>query len=161
MTTAVGTSGSSKPMPSARNPELPLLAARAAAQIDALIRGENPASGADQPIAGAVEGFMALLNNLELSHPGGNAVRSFMDPTSSRMLKIASERAKLATTIESYRELGEVLLKIQRMLDDTLKPGSVRRPELEKLRSFFINLSDFAAAEGRAFASRPKQPYRR
>lgn len=135
----------------ARDRELPLLAAKAAAEIDALMRGEKATSG-------AVAQFAARLRNLKLDRSDNQMVRS-MDPGSSRMLKMASERAKLASDIDSYRELSKVLLRIERMLEDLGR--NTRRQELDKLRSFFISVSDLSAAERRAFVSRPTQPYRR
>lgn len=141
--------------------ELSLDAARAAAQIDQLMRGEKPSEDNGQPVVDAIEAFVRLLENLGLERLEPVGQKSFMDPASSRIFAMASEQAKLATKISSYRELGDVLLRVLNLLGRARKQSQLKPSELEQLRSFFIYLSDFAAAERRAVVSRPKQPYRR
>lgn len=162
MTTGLSDSAVAPPSQafSTRTPELSMRAARAASQIDRLMQGHAPDANGAQPVVDALSGFVGLLNQLDLHNPTASVVKSFLDPTSSRVLVRASQQAKIAEKIDSYGELNAVLLRVLDMLDQASSKG-LNAPELEKLRDFFIYLSDFAAAESRTFVTRPKQPYRR
>lgn len=134
---------------------LPLSAARAAAQIDQLIRGKPSNS---QPMVDAIDGFVKMIGDLDI-HQATSQMKSFMDPQSSRIFVNAFKKADLAKNIGSYQELGEVMEDLLQMLNK--RKTGLESADLVKLRSFFIYLSDFAAAERRTFLSRPKQPYHR
>lgn len=150
----------SRPLPS-QDPDLSLRAARAAAEVDQLILGTSTPGQGPRHVVDALEGFVSLLNN-DVQGAGGGQ-KSFMDPASSRIFVRAYEQSNLNLAnkkIRSYVELGDVLKSVLEMLQTAHQKG-LDRPKMERLRSFFIYLSDFAAAERRTFVSRPKQPYRR
>jgi len=136
-----------------------MCAARAAAEVDQLILGRSEQADG-RPVVDALEKFVQLLKEFDVDLSESGSQKSLMDPTNSRIFVMASEHSKLASNVRSYVELGKVLRNIVRMLDDA-QSQKLDAQSLERLRDFFIYLSDFAAAERRAFVSRPKQPYRR
>lgn len=158
MTTMVAetTAKHTEPMFRALDPELPLLAARAAMQIDNLI--VLRASGED--IRNAPIDAFRRLSGL-ISHVGEvrgrtTHVRSLMDPVTARVFSQAYSDAS-NQSLKSWQELSVAARKLSVLFGK----GTDNSPEhLELMRDFCVKLSNLSASQRQmTYGGRPKSRY--
>ena len=141
------------------DPALPLLAAKAALQLDKL--RIDPGSARTSAVSvDAVEQLQHLLQGTADATQQG-AQRALVDPLSARVLSEAVAQFAEKTRIDSFEELWTQLAQVLALLD----PSALRAltPEqLAAVRDFFLALSNHAAAGQSAHVRvRPTARYRK
>lgn len=141
------------------DPALPLLAAKAALQLDKL-RIDMGSVHTSEVRVDAVEKLQHLLQGTADSTQQGTQ-RALVDPLSARVLSEAVSQFGEKKRIDSFEELWTRLADLLALLD----PSALRalKPEqLASVRDFFLALSNHAAAGQSAHVRvRPTSRYRK
>jgi hypothetical protein len=145
----------------ALDPNLPLLAATAAVEIDNLLVAQAFGATAKLPPLEALPKIAQMLKDYDPEAIAGAGPRKLCDPVSNSIL----DQAYKATfsparhpSIESFREATN---RLARAASPTDKPGSSDQ-FLAEFRDFLIALSSYSAAKRQsALRERSKPSYRR
>jgi hypothetical protein len=141
------------------DPALPLLAAKAALQLDKL-RIEMGSTHATEAQVDAVEKLQHLLQGTADSSQQGTQ-RALVDPLSARVLSEAVSQFGDKKRINSFEELWTRLAELLTLLNPaTLR--ALKPDELATARDFFLALSNHAAAgQSTHVRVRPTSRYRK
>lgn len=121
----------------ALDPKLPLLAARAAVEIDNLLidTARNPASGSLE----AVEKILSLIQNAPpASANGGDSAKSFSDPLSNALFARAYDSSLKKLAVDSDNSLRTAMETLSKQLSEHATSNT---DFLRAFRDFFLALS--------------------
>ena len=162
MSVTVGVGSVEQPTHSAMfralDPELPILAARAAMQLDCLIVRSQEGKEHPNVRLDAVRELAELVSHVgaETSHAHG--VRSLMDPVTATVFSKAFSDTS-STSLRSYSELSDAARNLSGMFTRINEEGC---ESLSLLRDFCVRLSSYAASQRQsANRGRSPQPFRK
>ena len=137
----------------ALDPDLPLLAARAAVQLDRLI---IKGSTGNEPMD-ALKELSAMLSGVRMKAQGGGCEKELLDPFSVTILNRALVKSSPEQPIKSESDFIEATQTLAKSLDT---PSDNSLDVLKNIRNFCIHLSNYSSAQRQiAFSGNPKPSY--
>lgn len=139
------------------DPALPLLAAKAAMQLDRL-RVARERNDADAVRVDAVEKLQSMLNHVAAGDIVGGT-RAFVDPFSLQVLSdsFSEPNNRVGSLEDLWKRLGQLLQSL-----DPATLANLNNQQLGQLRDFFLALSNYSAAGQLSTArTRPTTIYRK
>lgn len=133
------------------DPELPILAARAAIQFDRIIAGRPIVPGGTDDI----KKLAGLFSTPGYENAAGNQLKSMIDPVSVDVFTRAYSQS-IGAKLQSWNDLKNALQKVVELLNKKEVDNS--KEQLNALRDFCIHLSDYSASQRFAVMGRTPKP---
>jgi hypothetical protein len=145
----------------ALDPDLPIVAARAAVQLDAAIAIATGNARPTELRTDAIDQLAGMMTNIT-SSIAGPAAKSLVDPLTMNLVSRAYSDSSHAS-LSSFNDLQEAAQTLSKMFEK-VSGGKERGAELlkmlETLRDFCIKLSEYAASKRQlAYGNRPTVSY--
>jgi hypothetical protein len=146
----------------ALDPDLPILAARAAMQLDRAIGATRRGQAVPGLRFDAIEELSRRVSQVSASISGGTASRALVDPLTASVLSRAYAEATHAP-LQSWQDLEKAASELSRLFEQASHhPKKAPDPVagLELLRDFCVKLSEYAALKRQlAYGERPVPPH--
>ena len=145
----------------ALDPDLPIVAARAAVQLDAAIAAANGKLKTAELRTDAIGQLAEMITSVNLAISPQAAAKSLADPLTVSLVSRAYSDASHAN-LRSLEDLQEAAKTLSRMFEkvSAQKQGGDLLQALATLRDFCIKLSEYAASKRQmAYGNRPKVSY--
>ena len=141
------------------DPRLPMLAAKAALQVDQCLVARRSTEFHGQPDLGAVSELGSMLKSAA-SQSSVAATRRLIDPASIAALSQAIGRFQISSTESSDKFFAGLATLVDTLTSERIK--ACENQTLEAVRDFFVVLSDLAATDQQMrYRTRPVTPYRK
>lgn len=150
---------SERPAFSVLDPRLPMLAAKAALQLDRCRLARESTSSAETPDLGAVSELGSMLKSATATPCWGSS-KGLFDPPSIEALSQAIGRYESDFTQSSERLMEGLKELVEKLTVENI--AKCDESVLAAVRDFFVALSDLAATGQRSrYRTRPVSPFRK
>jgi len=142
----------------ALDPDLPMLAARAAMQLDTFISASRNGEKTQEIRTDAINKLAAMVTSVTLPRAAESPARALMDPLTANIVSRAYSEASNAP-LRSWKDLELAANKLSEMFKSVSHPGERGQDplvSLQLLRDFCVKLSEYAASKRQlAYGERP------
>ena len=146
----------------ALDPELPVLAARAAMQLDLALGAFRQGTPTGSLRTDAINQLATMMSNVSTAMAGGAAARGLVDPLTANIVSRAYSDVS-DEKLKSWQDLEAAASKISKLFQRvgiTQEQGNDPLENLKLLRDFCVKLSEYAASKRQlAYGERPVPTY--